>query len=154
MMIEKTYEISWAYGETSFINARDEEHAKRIASTMGFACGLGRVISVTPLPIGSGTLSTSTLGSTKVFASNTYGPARWPWRSRPYYIAMIELGMEVEDMRGYLGVVAASPRGGKWLILKDDGRTVRRAEHEVREYEPSLDRSPAYEKWLEKRELR
>ena len=40
------------------------------------------------------------------------------------------------------------------LILKDDGREVRRAEHEVREYEPSLDRSPAYEKWLEKRELR
>ena len=62
---------------------------------------------------------------------------------------MIELGMEVEDMRGYLGVVAASPRGGKWLILKDDGRMVRRAEHEVREYEPY----DAYEKWLEKREL-
>ena len=67
---------------------------------------------------------------------------------------MIQLGMQVEDMRGYLGVVAASPRGGKWLILKDDGREVRRAEHEVREYEPSLDRSPAYEKCLEKRELR
>lgn len=63
---------------------------------------------------------------------------------------MIELGMEVEDMRGYLGVVAASPRGGKWLILKDDGRMVRRAEHEVREYEPY---DHAYEKWLEKREL-
>ncbi len=46
MMIEKTYEISWSYGETSFINARDEAHAKRIATTMGFACGLGRVISV------------------------------------------------------------------------------------------------------------
>tara|TARA_Y100000004_G_scaffold158288_1_gene184493 strand:- start:468 stop:665 length:198 start_codon:yes stop_codon:yes gene_type:complete len=46
MMIEKTYKITWAYGETSFINARDEEHAKRIASTMGFAYGLGRVISV------------------------------------------------------------------------------------------------------------
>ena len=57
-------------------------------------------------------------------------------------------------MRGYLGMVAASPRGGKWLVLKDDGRTVRRAEHEIREYEPSLDRSPAYEKWLEKREFR
>ena len=55
---------------------------------------------------------------------------------------MIELGMEVEDMRGYLGVVAASPRGGKWLILKDDGRMVRRAEHEVREYEP-CDHDPA-----------
>ena len=70
--------------------------------------------------------------------------------SRPYYIAMIELGMEVEDMRGYLGVVAASPRGGKWLILKDDGRMVRRAEHEVREFDPSWDRheereDPAYQ---------
>jgi hypothetical protein len=46
----------------------------------------------------------------------------------------------VEDVRGYLGVVAASPRGGKWLILKDDGRMVRRAEHEVREFDPSWDR--------------
>ena len=53
---------------------------------------------------------------------------------------MIELGMEVEGVRGYLGVVAASPRGGKWLILKDDGRMVRRAEHEVREFDPSWDR--------------
>ena len=69
-------------------------------------------------------------------------------------IIMIELGMYVEDMRGYLGMVAASPRGGKWLVLKDDGRTVRRSEHEIREYAPSLDRSPAYEKWLEKREFR
>ena len=69
-------------------------------------------------------------------------------------IIMIELGMYVEDMRGYLGMVAASPRGGKWLVLKDDGRPVRRSEHEIREYEPSLDRSPAYEKWLEKREFR
>lgn len=57
-------------------------------------------------------------------------------------------------MRGYLGVVAASPRGGKWLILKDDGREVRRSEHEIREYDPSQDCSPAYEKWLEKREFR
>ena len=48
---------------------------------------------------------------------------------------MIELGMEVEDMRGYLGVVAASPRGGKWLILKDDGRMIRRAEYDIREYD-------------------
>ena len=41
-----TFEVSWAYGETSFINARDEAHARRIAKHMGFACGLGRVISV------------------------------------------------------------------------------------------------------------
>lgn len=71
---------------------------------------------------------------------------------------MIELGMQVEDMRGYLGVVAASPRGGKWLILKEDGRTVRRADHEVREFDPSWDcheelEDPAFEKWLEKRSL-
>ena len=45
-MKEKTFEVSWAYGETSFINARDAAHAKRIATTMGFACGLGKVISV------------------------------------------------------------------------------------------------------------
>jgi hypothetical protein len=55
-------------------------------------------------------------------------------------IKMIELGMQVEDVRGYLGVVAASPRNGKWLIIKDDGRAVRRAEHEVREFDPSWDR--------------
>jgi len=71
-----------------------------------------------------------------------------------FNIIMIQLGMQVEDMRGYLGVVAASPRGGKWLILKDDGREVRRSEHEIREYDPSQDCSPAYEKWLEKREFR
>lgn len=46
MKPEKTYEITWSYGETSSINARDEAHAKRIASTMGFACGLGRAKSV------------------------------------------------------------------------------------------------------------
>ena len=55
---------------------------------------------------------------------------------------MIELGMQVEDLRGYLGIVAAAPRGGKWLILKDDGRRVRRAEHEGREYDP-CDHDPA-----------
>ena len=48
---------------------------------------------------------------------------------------MIELGMEVENLNGYLGVVAASPRNGKWLILKDDGRTVRVREEEIREYD-------------------
>jgi len=48
---------------------------------------------------------------------------------------MIELGMEVEDTHGYLGVVACSPRGGKWLILKDDGRMIRRAEYDIREYD-------------------
>ncbi len=57
MMIEKTYEISWSYCETSFIIARDEEHAKRMASTMGFACGLGRVTSV---------MQTETLPSSEV----------------------------------------------------------------------------------------
>ena len=73
---------------------------------------------------------------------------------------MIELGMEVENLNGYLGVVAASPRNGKWLILKDDGRTVRVREEEIREYDHDRamricweDDSPAYAKGLEKREL-
>ena len=48
--------------------------------------------------------------------------------------------MQVEDVRGYLGVVAASPRNGKWLIIKPAGRAARRAEHEVREVDPSWDR--------------
>ena len=48
---------------------------------------------------------------------------------------MIILGMEVEDRTGYLGIVACSPRGGKWLIMKDDGRMIRRSEHEIREYD-------------------
>ena len=48
---------------------------------------------------------------------------------------MIELGMEVEDVNGYVGVVAASQRHGKWLILKDDGRTVRMREEYIREYD-------------------
>ena len=67
---------------------------------------------------------------------------------------MITLGMEVEDVNGYVGVGAASPRHGKWLILKDDGRTVRMREEHIREYERiTLDDCPAYQKWLEKREL-
>ncbi len=48
---------------------------------------------------------------------------------------MIELGMEVENVNGYVGVVAGSPRNGKWLILKDDGRTVRMREEHIREYD-------------------
>jgi|TARA_Y100001937_G_scaffold53809_1_gene74287 hypothetical protein len=73
---------------------------------------------------------------------------------------MIELGMEVMNLNGYLGVVAASPRNGKWLVLTDDGRTVRVREEEMREYDREIedricwgDDSPAYVKWLEKREL-
>ncbi|MAF43305.1 MAG: hypothetical protein CMI54_03920 [Parcubacteria group bacterium] len=48
---------------------------------------------------------------------------------------MITLGLEVEDVNGYVGVVAGSPRNGKWLILKDDGRTVRIREEYIREYD-------------------
>ena len=73
---------------------------------------------------------------------------------------MITLGLEVEDVNGYVGVVAGSPRNGKWLILKDDGRTVRIREEYIREYDHDRamricweDDSPAYAKWLEKREL-
>ena len=54
--------------------------------------------------------------------------------SRPYYIIMIELGMEVMNLNGYLGVVAGSPRNGKWLVI--DGNKVRRVREEhMREYD-------------------
>ena len=42
-MKEQTYEVSWAYGETTFINANSDAHAWRIARSMGKANGLGRV---------------------------------------------------------------------------------------------------------------
>lgn len=61
---------------------------------------------------------------------------------------MIELGMEVENLNGYLGVVAASPRNGKWLVVDGD-KSFRVSEEEVREFDPSWDRheereDPAY----------
>jgi hypothetical protein len=43
MMNETTFEVSWAYGETTFINARDEAHAERVAAQMGRSNGLGKV---------------------------------------------------------------------------------------------------------------
>jgi hypothetical protein len=43
MKNEKTYEVNWAYGMTTFINASDEAHARRIAVGMGRAMGLGKV---------------------------------------------------------------------------------------------------------------
>ena len=46
MMNEKTYEVSWAYGETTFINANSEAHAWRVARGMGKAHGLGKVLWV------------------------------------------------------------------------------------------------------------
>ena len=46
MMNEMTFEVSWAYGETTFINARDEAHAERVAWAMAKANGLGAVLSV------------------------------------------------------------------------------------------------------------
>ena len=48
IMKEKTFEVSWAYGETTFINARDEAHARRVAVAMGRAMGLGKVLWVLP----------------------------------------------------------------------------------------------------------
>ncbi len=72
---------------------------------------------------------------------------------------MIKLGMEVMNLNGYLGVVAASPRNGKWLVV-DGNKSFRVREEEMREYDREIeDRicwggdSPAYVKWLEKREL-
>ena len=47
-MKEKTFEVSWAYGETTFINASDEAHARRVAVGMGRAMGLGKVLWVLP----------------------------------------------------------------------------------------------------------
>ena len=47
-MNEMTFEVSWAYGEITFINARDEAHARRIAVGMGRAMGLGKVLCVLP----------------------------------------------------------------------------------------------------------
>ena len=41
-----TFEVSWAYGETTFINARDKAHAERVAVRMGKAFGLGGVMWV------------------------------------------------------------------------------------------------------------
>ena len=72
---------------------------------------------------------------------------------------MIKLGMEVMNLDGYLGVVAASPRNGKWLVV-DGNKSFRVREEEMREYDREIearicwdDDSPAYLKWLEKREL-
>lgn len=66
---------------------------------------------------------------------------------------MIELGMEVENLFGSLGVVAGSPRDGKWLVVDPaTGRERRIREEDMREVE-QLDESPAYLKWVEKREL-
>jgi len=50
-MNETTFEVSWAYGETTFINARDEAHARRVAVGMGRAMGLGRVLWVLPAKV-------------------------------------------------------------------------------------------------------
>jgi len=51
MMNEMTFEVSWAYGETTFINARDEAHARRVAVGMGKAMGLGGVLWVLPAEV-------------------------------------------------------------------------------------------------------
>jgi len=51
MKNEMTFEVSWAYGETTFINAMDEAHAKRVAVRMGKAHGLGKVLCVLPTEV-------------------------------------------------------------------------------------------------------
>jgi len=48
MIKEQTFEVSWAYGETAFINANSEAHAWRVARSMGKAHGLGKVLWVLP----------------------------------------------------------------------------------------------------------
>ena len=51
MMNEKTFEVSWAYGETSFINANSDAHAWRVARSMAKAHGLGKVLWVLPAEV-------------------------------------------------------------------------------------------------------
>jgi len=51
MMNEMTFEVSWAYGETTFINALDKAHAERVARQMGRAHGLGKVLWVLPAEV-------------------------------------------------------------------------------------------------------
>ncbi len=48
MIKEQTFEVSWAYGYTTFINANSEAHAWRVARSMGKAHGLGKVQWVLP----------------------------------------------------------------------------------------------------------
>jgi len=48
MKKEQTFEVSWAYGETTFINAQNEAHARRVAVGMGRALALGKVLWVLP----------------------------------------------------------------------------------------------------------
>ena len=43
---EKTFQVCWAYGEISVINARDEACAEQVAAQMGRAHGLGKVLWV------------------------------------------------------------------------------------------------------------
>tara|TARA_Y100000310_G_scaffold298504_1_gene332493 strand:- start:207 stop:410 length:204 start_codon:yes stop_codon:yes gene_type:complete len=50
-IMEKTYEVSWAYGETTFINASDKGHAMRVAIQMGKTHGLGKVLWVLPAEV-------------------------------------------------------------------------------------------------------
>ena len=51
MKSEKTFEVSWAYGETALINAIDKAHAMRVAIQMGKANGLGKVQWVLPAEV-------------------------------------------------------------------------------------------------------
>ena len=48
MKKEQTFEVSWAYGETTFINAHDLRAARVVAVGMGRALALGKVLWVLP----------------------------------------------------------------------------------------------------------
>jgi hypothetical protein len=50
-MNEMTFEVSWAYGETTFINAHSDAHAWRVARSMARAHGLGSVLWVLPTEV-------------------------------------------------------------------------------------------------------
>jgi len=57
----------------------------------------------------------------------------------------MELGMRIwVVLSGYEGTVAASPRGGKWLIRMDDGTEARLSAEEMRECKSEYDDVWAY----------
>ena len=64
--------------------------------------------------------------------------------------------MKVENLFGPLGVVAGSPRDGKWLVVDPaTGRERRVREQDMREVEEfdSLAEDQHFLKWCEKRDM-
>ena len=51
MKKEQTFEVSWAHGETTMINAHDLRAARAVAVGMGRANGFGKVLWVLPAEV-------------------------------------------------------------------------------------------------------